>query len=148
MTDNQETIWTKIGFDQPVDNLIQNGPTASVAIRSPDGGDVVRAVALFDTGAAGTAIGPDLANRLTLQPIDSGVIHEAGRDPLSAPFFRVQIIIPGIGSWIELDVAGLPALARPHDILIGRDFLSHFRFSVDFTEGRVALHFKNEASTT
>ena len=148
MTDNQETIWTKIGFDQPVDNLIQNGPTAPVAIRSATGGEVVSAMALFDTGAAVSAISPALVERLNLCPIGKGTVHEAGRDPLSAPFFHVHVIIPGIGSWIELDVAGLPALARPHDILIGRDFLSHFRFSVDFTEGRVALHFKNEASTT
>lgn len=146
MAHDQKPIWTKVGFEQNVECLIQHGPTGPIAIRSAAGGEVISAMALFDTGAAGSAISPALAERLNLSPSGKGIIHEAGREPLSVPFFHVHVIVPGIGSWMELDVAGLKSIARPHDILIGRDVLSHFRFSIDFTEGKVVLHFRNETT--
>lgn len=141
MADDDKTVWAKVGFHQPVDDLIQHGPTAPVDIRVA-GQSAFQALALFDTGAAGTGLSPALVARLGIVPTGEGFIHEAGREPIAAHFFPVHIAIPGL-PWVELDAEGLPSLAPPHDILIGRDVLASFRFSIDFTEGRVALHFRH-----
>ena len=143
MTNDKETVWTKIGFQQTVEDVIKHGPSARVGIGPRVSTEpVIQALAQIDTGAAGCGISPRLSKRLNLDPIDTGEIHEAGREPITTSIFSVRLFTPVMD--IELDVAGLPSLAPPHDILIGRDILARFRLLVDFTNGVTQLHFKND----
>lgn len=142
MANDEKPIWTKIGFQQSIQDLIRYGPSIAVGIAAADASSpTVEALALFDTGASGCGISPRLTEQLNLEPIDAGVIHEAGREPITANIFSVRLFVPRMD--VELDIAGLPSLAEPHDILIGRDFLANFRLLVDFTTGGTQLHFKN-----
>ncbi|QOF73621.1 retropepsin-like domain-containing protein [Aminobacter sp. SR38] len=144
MTGEDRAVWSSVGFNQRVDNLMQYGPTAHVGVAAVpySSGSAIAALAQFDTGAAGTGISPRLVERLGLKPIGLGVIQEAGREALTASFFALRLWLPGIDRWIDLDVAGLPSLADPHDVLIGRDVMSSFKLVVDFTSGATQLHFK------
>lgn len=138
--------WTRAGFTQTPDNLFRYGPTVNIGIGSPDDDSSQFSVlAQIDTGAAGCGISPRLAARLDFKPVGAGAIHEAGREPISADIFRVRLFLPFMD--IVLDVAGLPSLAEPHEILIGRDALTRFRVAVDFTSGVTQLHFRNDQSS-
>lgn len=141
MANDEKSIWTKFGFNQPIKSLIEHGPAAPVGIGPAGSQTSISALAQIDTGAAGCGISPRLVKRLNLQPVGSGTIHEAGREPVTADFFFVRLTLPAMN--IELNVAGLPSLALPHDVLIGRDVLARFRLLVDFTSGVTQLHFKN-----
>lgn len=144
MTGEDKTVWNSVGFNQRVDDLMQHGPTAHVGVAAIpySSGSAIAALAQFDTGAAGTEISPRLVERLGLKPVGVGIIQEAGREPLAADFFTICLWLPGIDRRIELDVAGLPSLADPHDVLIGRDVMSSFKLVVDFISGATLLHFK------
>lgn len=144
MAENDEPRWIKTGFNQPVDDLIKNGPTATVEIAAlpyATGDRVWAFSALIDTGASGTGISPRVVREVGLRPTGSGVIREAGREPLTTNLYRARLSLP----YIHLDlptIAGLPTMAPPHDIIVGRDVLRRVRLSVDFTTGVTRLHFR------
>lgn len=143
MANDEKAVWTKIGFKQSAQGLVKNGPSASVGIGAAGAACAsFKALAQIDTGAAGCGIGPDVAKRLNLEPVGFGAIHEAGREPITANFFAIRLFLPGMD--IDLDVAGLPSLAAPHEILIGRDALARFRLLVDFTTGITQFHIKSD----
>lgn len=112
MTDD----WHRIGHRQPPEHIVKYGPTWPVSVAGQDGGQPVRVLAQIDTGAAGTGISPQLAATLALPVIDRGEIHEAGREVIEASYYAVRITIPGFMD-IDVDVAGLPSLAAPHDLI-------------------------------
>lgn len=142
MTDDKEAAWAKIAIRQPIDELIKHGPSLKIGILPvPSIGNAVGALAQIDTGAAGTGLSPRLVSALSLPPTGDGEIREPGREIISVKFYRVRLILPSRLD-VEVEVAGLPSLAEPHDILIGRDILAEARLLVDFTDGITRLHFK------
>ena len=143
MTDDEKAAWAKIRITQTVDELIKYGPSIKIGIAPVpfEGAGLVTVLAQIDTGAAGSGMSPRLTRKLGLKPIDSGEIHEAGRTPIIAPYFRVRLILPSTD--IETDIVGLPSLNPPHDVLIGRDILTNCRLIVDFTSGLTALHIRS-----
>lgn len=143
MANNDKPAWIKSGFEQTVENLYDIGPSARVTVSARERGATRYAViAQIDTGAGGTGISPRLAEKLGIAPVDSGLIHEAGREPIAALYYPVSLALGPMV--VELEVAGLPSLGDPHDVLVGRDVLGKFRLIVDFTTGQTQLHFKNE----
>ena len=143
MADNEEAAWAKININQTVDDLLKYGPSIKIGIAPvPFTGEGMMTVcAQIDTGADGTGMSPRLTSKLNLRPVDTGTIHEAGREAITASFFKVRLFIPPSAE-IDTDIAGLPSLNPPHDVLIGRDILSSCRLLIDFTRGVTGLHFK------
>ena len=143
MADDKKAGWSEFRIRQTTDELFQHGPSLEIGIVAlPQNGRIpIRALALLDTGAAGTAISPGLAERLAPNIIDKGEIHEAGREPVVASFYTVGLLLPAAN--VELEVAGLPSLAAPHDVLIGRDVLISCRLVIDFPNGVTALHMRS-----
>jgi predicted aspartyl protease len=123
MTDDKEPIWSQVRIRQPVDDIIQYGPSIEVDVSAIDGGPRIKALAQIDTGAHGTAISTRLALKLDLRQIGAGEIRQPGLAPIVSPYFRVRVTLPIAGD-IETDVAGLSSLSLPHDILIGRNVLA------------------------
>lgn len=146
MANDKEPTGAKITLTQSVDDLIQNGPTMKVGIAALPFDPAMMSVVLaqIDTGAHGTAVSPRIANSLGLKEIDRGEVHEAGRDPIVASYYRVRLRMPGTD--IEIDVVGLPTLREPHDVLIGRDVLANCRLAIDFANGKTWLHIKSSPS--
>ncbi len=143
MTNNKEPVWAKIRITQSIDDLVKHGPSLKIGVMATpfDGTHVTTAWALIDTGAAGTGISPALARELALKPIDFGMAHEAGREPISAPYFKVKLLLsPNID--MELDVIGLRSMDEYHGLLIGRDVLQNSRIMVDFITGETRIHFR------
>lgn len=142
MTNNDKPVWTKISFLQEVENLCEHGPSATVEVGLTGSllPDAIKCLAMFDTGAAQSAISPRLVKRLGLVATDTGLIHELGREPIPAEFFDVRIYVHTFV--FDIQIIGLSAMAAPHDVVVGRDILRDFRFMVDFTTGRSMLHFK------
>lgn len=153
MANNEEPVWAKIGLRQGVDDLIKYGPTIRAAVRDiASKPNTVSILAQIDTGAAMSGVSPDVVRRLQLRRHGSGDIVEAGRERITVDFHEVDIIMalrdPPSGELramsIRCHVAGLPSLAKPHDLLIGRDILGQFRLLVDFTTGTTQLHLRPE----
>jgi hypothetical protein len=142
MTDDEKALWSKVTVRQPIDELIQHGPTIAVVVSAVDGGPSFKALAQFDTGAAGTGISKPLALKLALKPIAWGGVHQPGFEQFEAPYFRARIALP-IGD-IETDVVGLVTLDPPHDVLIGRDVLKYCRLTIDFTTGLTEFRIKKQ----
>lgn len=141
MTNDEEPGWTKINLRQPPDHLRQYGPCMEIGIRPAiDGAATITALALIDTGAHSTGISAEIAQRLGLSPVDHGTIHEAGREPIVAPVYRVRLTMASLDA--ELEVTGLPSLSKPHDAIIGRDILAGCRLAIDFASGRTTLHIR------
>jgi predicted aspartyl protease len=147
MTNDKEPGWTKIRIRQSVDDLFKRGPTINIGIAPQPflGRGLMTVLAQIDTGAAGTALSPRLANKLGLEPAGRGKIIEAGREPIVVPYFKVRLFLPGMD--IETKVSGL-SLPPPHDILIGRDILANCRIAIDFITGAVCLHIKNPQASS
>lgn len=145
MTDDKESGWTEVRFCQSLDDLKQYGPSIPIEVSAAidNAPKRIRALALVDTGAAGTGIGPDLAKRLGLPLIGRGMIHEAGRAPIMAGLHRVRLCFPSID--IDVDVTALPSLGEPHDVLIGRDVMAKSHLYVDFLTGKTRLAIKTGA---
>ena len=142
MANDNKSRWIKIGFEQAVQDLIERGPTTTVGIAaSGHYRPVTHALTQVDTGSGATAISPRLVEALKLKAIDSAVVQELGREPITTDFFQVTIFVPEMH--FDVDAARLE-IPPPHDILIGRDILSRFRLSVDFLTGITALHFRND----
>ena len=138
---NDEAGWTEIRIRQPLDEFAKYGPTIEVSVSAIEGNEAVKVLAQIDTGAAGTGISKRLAQKLALQQIGKGAVHQPGLPEITAPYFRVKLSFPSIE--IESDVVGLITLDPPHDILIGRDILANSRMIVDFTKGVTLVQFKN-----
>lgn len=142
MTNNEEAGWAKIQTTQPINDLVEHGPSIEIGVMAIpfDGKSITSTFAQIDTGASGTGISPWLVKQLGLKPGDVAIAHEAGRDPIETNFFSVRLLFPS-NIHIEMDVVGLPSLGGNHGILIGRDFLKNARVGVDFTTGKVCLHY-------
>ena len=110
MTDDEETTWTKINIRQSIDDLIEFGPTLKIGIAPIpfEGAGMTSVFAQIDTGASGTGMSPLLTKELSLDPIDSGTMIEPGRDPITAPIFKVRLFIAS--HEIDTEIVGLPSL--------------------------------------
>jgi len=141
MTNDEEAVWTKIRIRQTPDELVKYGPTIEVKVSAIKGREVLSVLAQIDTGAAGTGISKRLAEKLALESVAFGKVHQPGLPEITAPYFRVRLEFPSVE--IESDVVGLVTLDPPHDILIGRDILVNSRMIVDFTQGITAVQFRS-----
>jgi len=138
MTNDEKPRWTKINIKQPVQDLIEYGPSFEMGVTSTTTGETIKVLAQLDTGAAGTGVSKRLSQRLALMPHGAwGEVHEAGREPLVVPYHLVRLGFPH-GDF-ELEAACLPSLGEPHDVLIGRDILKKCRLDIDFTTGVTTL---------
>lgn len=142
MASDKKPTWSKIRIRQSVQDLRQYGPCIEVTVSAALGDHLtVQALALLDSGAHSTGISPRLMRRLNLRPFTEGLIHEAGREPIRAPMFYICVSFPSFHA-NGLAVAGLPSLAPPHDVVVGRDVLANCRLLIDFGSGATRLHFK------
>jgi predicted aspartyl protease len=131
--------------------LIQLGPKLLVQVgfdpgydpRSP--GRVARLpehpiVALVDTGASISCIDIHLAKSLELPEVDA-ITAVTADGPTHAVAYLAQVHSPSLKFTLHGRCAGLriAALTHPHVMLIGRDFLSHFRLLYDGPSGNVEL---------
>jgi predicted aspartyl protease len=143
MADDEKPRWTKIDLAQTVDDIFEHGPTLPIKIRAGHlKGGIVQVLALIDTGASATGLSPRLVQKLVLVPFDHGAIQEAGREPIEAARFEVSILLEP-SRYIDALAVGLPSLAAPHDVIVGRDVLARCRLDVNFTTGVTSIHFKN-----
>ena len=129
--------WFTIQITKAISELAEQGPTVEAFIGPRDCKRMIGALAQLDTGASGTGISPRLADMLNLPSLGSTSIREAGREVIESQFYEVRLILPRLD--LELKVAGLPSLAPPHDIRIGRDVLAGCKLVVDFTTGVTVL---------
>jgi predicted aspartyl protease len=143
MTNDKESGWAKTRITQSPDDLRERGPITLVGISGQDTkrSNMFKVAALIDTGAHGTTISPRLAEKLALPVADRGEVREAGREVITADYFKVGLFFPRCG-WIDLDVARLPSFDPECDVLIGRDILANCRLLVDFGTGITELHIK------
>lgn len=142
MANDKEAAWTQVRINQSVEELRKYGPSLRVAISPvPDPTRTIHSLAQIDTGAHGTALNPRICRELGLTPFGEFVINEAGRAPIVGDRYRVRLFLPPAID-IEMDIAAMPSLHPPHEVLIGRDVLSGGRMMVDFTTGVTVLQFK------
>lgn len=88
--------------------------------------------ALIDTGAFVSCIDTELADKISLKPIDTTTISGAGGKHEKMPIFLAQIHIPDVSLIMHGEVVGVH-LARgnqPHQAILGRNFL-HRHIMVD-----------------
>ncbi len=143
MTDDEKARWSEINIHQPIESLVQHGPTLKVGISGvPFTGDnIIQAAAQIDTGASNCGISERLIKRLSLEPLPGEFLTvEAGREPIARKAYWVRLRLPVME--VEVEAYSLPSLTDPHDFLIGRDVLANCRIMVDFTSGQVKLHFR------
>ena len=91
--------------------------------------------ALIDTGASGTVITPELAEKLKL--VHTGFQNVTSvQDEQNRPVFFGSIIMPW-GPGKELPMVACPL--KGFDCLIGRDILMHWHFTYNGPDGSVVI---------
>jgi hypothetical protein len=142
MGDDDETGWTQIKIRQPVDDLFKWGPSIEVGVLCLPAGErrPVKALSQIDTGAAGTGVSQRLFEHLKPVAFKEAEVRHPDQPPVIVPYFKVRLLLPRFD--IELNVAVLPSLDPPHDVLLGRDLLAQSRFTVDFLTGVTTIQFK------
>jgi hypothetical protein len=141
MTNNEEPRWSKIAISQTVDELAEYGPTIRVVVRNPETSMSLEVSAQIDTGASETAITSALAERLRLNACTVGGTQQAGSEARDTQYFGIKLFLLGTDiPDLDMEVAGLPGVAPPHDVLIGRDILQHSMMLVDFFTGETTIH--------
>jgi len=94
---------------------------------------------LWDTGASGTVITKDIANRLNLKPIGiRKVFHADGESMVNT--YMINLILPtGVGfSFVD----ATEGILSGFDILIGMDIITRGDFSLSNFEGNTIFSFR------
>lgn len=98
--------------------------------------------ALVDTGTVGTLLPGDVGDKLKLKPLDTMVIHTKGKEG-KANLIQVPQIRVGKAEVKQADAvylaAGTPAGLDRNLGILGIDFLSHFRVTIDYAKQKMAL---------
>ena len=132
--------WVRIRVTAKVEELRQFGPTLPVTVSANSLSK--ETFAQVDTGANHSCISERLADQMGIPPHGALYQHPAGSEPEHTAVFRCAIEFPN-GTKIDADMAVLPSLSDPHDVLIGRDILQTCRLVVDFVTGEWEIHFKS-----
>lgn len=101
----------------------------------------VQYAALLDTGADLTAIDEQLAREIGITPYRQSVLHGLDVSNKEVGVARVHIILP-VQDVVFSDDAyftSLRATGHSFDIILGRTFLRHCRFSVDGPRNEYSL---------
>jgi predicted aspartyl protease len=139
--------WVRLAVDALPEELRRFGPCVEVSMQpvtqshEPAGPKIDKLVALVDTGAGTSCLGPKLAARLGITPKRTIIQHAAGAKSQNVPVFRCKLFYPGI-TQVEADFAVLSHLKEPHEVVIGCDLLYQSRVVADFTSGKWEIHFK------
>lgn len=83
----------------------------------------VKASALIDTGASGTAVKKDLLMPLGLHPVGAMAVTTPTSQDISCPLYAVQLTMPN--GFLEITVIEAPLQGQNIQVLIGRDILKH-----------------------
>lgn len=131
--------------------LVQLGPRLLVQVGFDEGydprspGRIARLpseplVALIDTGASISCIDVNLALSLGLPEVDA-ITAVTADGPTRAIAFLAQVHSPSLKFTLHGRCAGMRIAAPTHEhvMLIGRDFLGHFRMLYDGPSGGVEL---------
>lgn len=135
--------WTRLTVTSDFAIMKTIGPTLPIEFESLElKAETKKVLALIDSGANHSCIGPRLFAALGISASRTINQHPAGKEPEYVPIFLGRIKFHN-GTQIDGDFAVLASLGDPYDILIGRDILSLCRLVIDFTTGNWELHFKN-----
>ena len=128
---NGPTLIVRIGFDPGYDYL---NPNVLPAIPGADHH------ALVDTGAGGCCIDSAVALALNLPIIDQAVCSGIS-GPRIVNMHMAQIYVPTLQFTFVGAFAGVDLIAggQPHAVLIGRDFLRHFKMRYHGDNGTVEI---------
>ena len=97
--------------------------------------------AIWDTGSMISCISEDMAYKMKLQPVESGVgITPAGQVEIMYYFLNVELS-EGI-KFRNVKVAGFPMKRHDADFLIGMDIISKGDFRVKNDNGRTVIIFE------
>lgn len=117
--------WYAIEERQSAGDLKKFGPTTRIVIRN-------------DATGRNTDVRVQIATDLPVSLIRSGLAPSLGLDrlPVERAAYRVHMVFPtGILEFAALETP----LDAPHDLVLGRDFLSTCRMEIDFNTGKWAL---------
>lgn len=96
--------------------------------------------ALWDTGATGSCISPEVSERLKLTPVGKARVNHAGGGG-ETDIFLVNLLLPN-----RVQVAGVAAsqLRGTHDFgaIIGMDIISSGDFAITHAGGRACMSFR------
>jgi predicted aspartyl protease len=121
-------------------SLHQQGPVLEVRVavgqdtenamakRNEKPKDPVVAVAMIDTGATGTVINHDVAQRLGLQPVGICSINTPSSAGVACHEYLVRLVMPRHNVVVETVAIGAPLHGQHIQCLIGRDVLQHAVF--------------------
>lgn len=120
------------------------GPTMEIGVtfvtQTPAISRIDRVLALIDTGAGRSCLAQHFINSINAKPnTDIGITHPDGKTERIPAFTCIFHYPKGIDT--KIDCAIWPNLAKPHDILIGRDILKDTRLLVNFKTGEWELCF-------
>lgn len=120
----------RIPLVRPYDetNFSPAAPVLNVSLSTPINGQIIRSLALLDSGADITAIPQWIAQQLQLRYVDEIWVEGYEGIPKKTFVYSVKIIFDNLGDLVIKAIA-----ADSNSILIGRDILN--RWSV-FLKGR------------
>jgi predicted aspartyl protease len=85
---------------------------------------LVPATAMIDTGASGSVITRDVAQRLGLQPVGVSLVHTASGTNVQTPMYAVRLTLSPTVNFETTASEAESIRAQGLDALIGRDVLS------------------------
>jgi predicted aspartyl protease len=138
--------WIRENAVQIQSELVGHGPSFYVSVEPFDdkGGrrpTLNNIIAQIDPGAGATCISPRLAAKLGVPAVSTADLQIAGDRSQTLQRFQCGVIFADGTRW-DSELAALPYIGEPHDVVIGRDFLAHTRLLIDFTTGSWELHIK------
>lgn len=88
-----------------------------------------------------SCIGAELADKISLKPIDTTTISGAGGKHEKMPIFLAQVHIPDVSLVMHGAVVGVHLAQgdQPHQVLLGRNFLRRHIMVYDGIRGEVTL---------
>jgi len=134
---------TAHGFTKPF-NGITNVISTGVGIDLPfsfNSTTSFSTIAIWDTGATGTAITKVVAQKLGLKPIGKVIAHGAN-GPYPANVYFVSIALPNKIVIPQLRVTELEALTGDFEVLIGMDIISSGDLSISNFGGQTIMSFR------
>ena len=93
------------------------------------GDKIIKKVAVWDTGATASVISDNVAEELSLKPIDQQIISTVGHPPHTANVYLVDLYLPNRVRVSDIRVIGAKELGDC-DCLIGMDIIAHGDFCI------------------
>ena len=100
-----------------------------------------RILALWDTGATGSVILKEIADKLHLPVIGFGKVATAG-GVVEVPFYYIDVLLPNNVIFPKLRVSQADALGLGVNMLVGMDIISKGDFAISNFEGKTTFTFR------